>query len=96
MGARFEALDEGVLAAASKSTGYFFAISISQKVRCDRPDDGINKYSYLHCIRPRMPKTLLLLIHRTLWEIEMAKKYPVDFEAVARTPSSRASKRAPT
>ena len=33
MGARFEALDEGVLAAASKSTGYFFAISISQKVR---------------------------------------------------------------
>ena len=34
MGARFEALDEGVLAAASKSTGYFFAISISQKVRC--------------------------------------------------------------
>ena len=34
MGARFEALDEGVLAAASKSIGYFFAISISQKVRC--------------------------------------------------------------
>ena len=34
VGARFEALDEGVLAAASKSTGYFFAISISQKVRC--------------------------------------------------------------
>ena len=33
MGARFEALDEGVLAAASKSTGYFFAISISLKVR---------------------------------------------------------------
>ena len=33
MGARFEALDEAVLAAASKSTGYFFAISISQKVR---------------------------------------------------------------
>ena len=29
-----EALDEGVLAAALKSTGYFFAISISQKVRC--------------------------------------------------------------
>ena len=34
--------------------------------------------------------------HRTFWEIEMAKKYPVDFEAAARTPSSRASKRAPT
>ena len=34
MGARFEALDEGILAAALKSTGYFFAISISQKVRC--------------------------------------------------------------
>ena len=34
MGARFEALDEGVLAAASKSTGYFLAISISQKVWC--------------------------------------------------------------
>ena len=34
VGARFEALDEEVLAAASKSTGYFFAISISQKVRC--------------------------------------------------------------
>ena len=34
MGALFEALDEGVLAAASKLTGYFFAISISQKVRC--------------------------------------------------------------
>ena len=34
MGARFEALDEGVLAAASKSTGNFFAISISHKVRC--------------------------------------------------------------
>ena len=34
MGARFEALDEGVLAAASKLTWYFFAISISQKVRC--------------------------------------------------------------
>ena len=34
MGARFEALDEGILAEASKSTGYFFAISISQKVRC--------------------------------------------------------------
>ena len=33
-GARFAALDEGVIAAASKSTGYFFAISISQKVRC--------------------------------------------------------------
>ena len=32
--ARFEALNEGVLAAASKLTGYFFAISISQKVRC--------------------------------------------------------------
>ena len=35
VGARFEALDEGVLVAASKSTGYFFAISISQKVRWD-------------------------------------------------------------
>ena len=35
-------------------------------------------------------------LHRTFWEIEMAKKYPVDFEAAARTPSSRASKRAPT
>ena len=34
MWARSEALDWGVLAAASKSTGYFFAISISQKVRC--------------------------------------------------------------
>ena len=34
VGARFEALDEGVLATASKLTGYFFAISISQKVRC--------------------------------------------------------------
>ena len=34
MGARFEALNEGVLAAALKSTEYFFAISISQKVRC--------------------------------------------------------------
>ena len=39
MGARFEALNEGVLAAASKSTGYFFAISISQKVRC--LDEGV-------------------------------------------------------
>jgi len=29
--------------------------------------------------------------HRTLWEIEMAKKYPVDFKAAVRTPSSRAS-----
>ena len=38
MGARFEALDECVLAAASKSTGYFFAISISQKVRCSNSD----------------------------------------------------------
>ena len=33
VGARFEALDEGVLAAASKLTGYFFAISICLKVR---------------------------------------------------------------
>ena len=33
MGACFEALDEGVLAEASKSTGYFFAISISKEVR---------------------------------------------------------------
>ena len=32
-GAIFEALDEGVFTAASKSTGYFFAISIPQKVR---------------------------------------------------------------
>ena len=31
VGARFEALEEGVLAAASKLTGYFFAIS--HKVR---------------------------------------------------------------
>ena len=41
-------------------------------------------------------KILLVALHRTFWEIEMAKKYPVDFEAAARTPSSRASKRAPT
>ena len=41
-------------------------------------------------------KDVLLGGHRTFWEIEMAKKYPVDFEAAARTPSSRASKRAPT
>ena len=34
--------------------------------------------------------------HRTFCKIEMAKKYPVDFEAAARTPSSRASKQAPT
>ena len=34
VGARFEAMDEGVLAAASKSIGYFFAISISQTVGC--------------------------------------------------------------
>ena len=34
--------------------------------------------------------------HRTFWEIKMAKKYPVDFEAAARTPSFRALKRAPT
>ena len=33
-GAHFEALDEGVLTAAFKSTGYFFPISISLKVRC--------------------------------------------------------------
>ena len=40
--------------------------------------------------------SLTINIHRTFWEIEMAKKYPVDFEAVVRTPSSRASKGAPT
>ena len=34
MGARVEALDEEVLAAASKSTEYFFAISIFLEVRC--------------------------------------------------------------
>ena len=34
VGARFEALDEGVLAAASKTNGYFFAISIFLEVRC--------------------------------------------------------------
>ena len=34
VGARFEALDEGILATASKSTGYFFPISISLKVWC--------------------------------------------------------------
>ena len=33
MGARFKALDEGVLAAGLKSTGYFFAISIFLEVR---------------------------------------------------------------
>ena len=32
VGAYFEALDEGVLVAASKSTGYFFPISISPEV----------------------------------------------------------------
>ena len=37
-----------------------------------------------------------LFIHGTFWEIVMAKKYPVDFEATVRTPSSRALKRAPT
>ena len=32
----FQALDEGILVAALKSTGYFFPISISPKVRCKR------------------------------------------------------------
>ena len=40
VGARFEALNEGVLVAASKSTGFFFAISISQKVRCTVAKQG--------------------------------------------------------
>ena len=31
MGARFEALDEGVLAAASKSTGYFLPFQFPRK-----------------------------------------------------------------
>ena len=34
--------------------------------------------------------------HRTSGQLEMAKKYPMDFEGTMRTPSSRASKRAPT
>ena len=34
--------------------------------------------------------------HRTSREIEMRKKYPVDLKAAMRTPSSKASKRAPT
>ena len=33
VGAHFEALDEGILVAAFKSTGYFFPISISLEVR---------------------------------------------------------------
>ena len=31
--------------------------------------------------------------HRTSGQLEMAKKYPMDFEGTMRTPSSRASKR---
>ena len=34
VGAHFEALDEGVLMAPSKSIGYFFAISSGPEVRC--------------------------------------------------------------
>ena len=34
-GAHSKALAEGVLVAALKSTGYFFAIPTSQKVRCE-------------------------------------------------------------
>ena len=82
MGARFKALDEGVLAAALKSTGYFVAISISQKVRC-----------WGKLVLPPFENSNLIPSHskhRTFWEIEMAKKYPVDFEAAARTPSSTA------
>ena len=36
MGAHFEALDEGVLIAALKSTGFFSPISISLEVRWTR------------------------------------------------------------
>ena len=36
------------------------------------------------------PHMIKLALHCTFWEIEMAKKYPVDFEAAAITPSSRA------
>ena len=49
VGARFEALDEGVLAAASNSTGYFFVISIFLEVRCLGFDSVL-----LHLLLPQM------------------------------------------
>ena len=42
------------------------------------------------------PSTLCKNLPRTFWEIEVAKKYPVDFEATASAPSSRTQKQAPT
>ena len=45
VGARFKALDEGVLIAAFKSTGYFFPISISLKVQCLVPKRDFKRKS---------------------------------------------------
>ena len=57
VGASFEALDEGVLAAASKSTGYFFTISISQKVQCGaRNLSGVTKFSQNHPTQLRLAR----------------------------------------
>ena len=86
MGAHFEALDEGVLIAALKLTGYFFPISISLEVWCT--ESAYLELDSLHYIFDIIGGPS----HRTFREIEMAKKYPVDFEAAERTPSSRALK----
>ena len=40
-------------------------------------------------------KSMIDYLHRTSDQLEMAKKYPMDFEGAMRTPSPRAS-RAPT
>ena len=54
MGARFEALDEGVLAAASKSIGYFFAISIFLEGQCSH----MVKSNHGHNIMPAKLKRI--------------------------------------
>ena len=54
VGALFEALDEGVLMAPSKSIGYFFAISSCPEVRCTFAAIGsaIGEFKWFNCILP--------------------------------------------